>query len=265
MQGVCKLCDRTAKLSLSHILPKSHTRRMRQRAPQVVLVSVENPPIARKSNGEHVERLLCAECEHLIKSKYEDYGTRLFVNRQFITESNDRVNIAQFKYETYFLYVISILWRATVSSLSAYKAIQGLRELAAIFKPCLKDETLTTSLAHRFKLDDFIKLTIVRITDPEHEIPQSTIDSLILGLNVERGDTVDDGFHCHFMVDGFLVIASIFPPTSKALAEWRPTGRVLNRSHLSIPKVSYARFKILTDGFTAIAKSPDPFNIKAKA
>jgi hypothetical protein len=238
---------------------------MRQGAPQVVLVTVENPPMARKSNGEHIERLLCINCEHLLKTKYEDYGTRLFVNRQFINESKDYISIQQFEYQTYYLYVISILWRAAVSSISAYKTIQGMHELAPIFNSCLLNGTLKTNPPHNIKLDDFIKLTILRIIDSTNEISQSTIDSLILGINVERGESIDDGFHCHFMVDGYLIIASIFPPTSSVLANWCPHGRVLNRTHLRVPKVSYSSLKLLTDGFNAIANSKNPFESKASS
>lgn len=265
MQGICKLCDRTEKLLLSHILPKSHTKRMRQGAPQVVQVTVKDPPIAIKSNGEYIERLLCSNCEHLLKTKYEDYGTRLFVNSQFINQSRSYISIQPFKYQTYYLYVISILWRAAVSSVSAYKAIQGLHELASIFKPCLLEGTLNIHPPHGIKLDDFIKLSILRIIDPGNEIPQSTIDSLILGLNVERGESIEDGFHCYFMVDGYLIIASIFPPASKVLANWRPYGRVLNRTHLRVPKISYARLKLLTEGFDAISNSKNPFKYQAKS
>lgn len=261
MQGVCKLCDQKGELLLSHILPKSYSKRMRQGAPQVVAVTVEDPPKARKTNGENIERLLCKDCELLLKKKYEDYGTRLFVNRKLITENNDFVLIDNFRYEPYFLYVISILWRAAVSSFSSYKTIQGLSEFSVFFKPCIRKETMTTPKLDNIKLDDFIKLTILRITDTTNEIPQSTIDSMILDINVERGDTIDEGFHCYFMVDGFLIITSIFPPQSAILANWHPHGLVLNQNYLRVPKVGYEKLKLLTEGFNAIRKSQNPFSI----
>ena len=100
--GICKLCGESKALYLSHILPKSFTRRMRDGAPQVIAVEVLAKPKSQKSNGEYVERLLCKDCELLIKQKYEDYGTRLFVARKNIAEYGSHVFFSDFDYQSTF-------------------------------------------------------------------------------------------------------------------------------------------------------------------
>lgn len=255
MDGVCKLCGKHKKLCLSHILPKSFTRRMRSGAPQVVAVTVDDKPLARKSNGEHVEYLLCEKCEELLKKNYEDYGTRLFVDKQNIIEYKSHVLITNFDYQRYFLFIISILWRASISSLNIYKPIQPLAALSALIKPCIFDNTLFTHPPHEFKLDDFIKITMLKIIDHTGRTPQSALDHMIIGLNFELSNSGDGDIHYYFMVDGYLIFVSIFPPNSSRLLSWYPKGRVLNRHTLKIPKTSFYELKQIHEAISALILS----------
>lgn len=259
MSGICKLCDQHKKLCRSHILPKSFTKRMRAGAPQVITVVVEEQPQARKSNGEHIELMLCESCEHLLKTNYEDYGTRFFVNKKNITENNGHVFITDFEYQTYFLFIVSILWRASVSSLNIYKPTQGLAELSRLIKPCILANTLKTHPPHPIRIDEFIKIQVLKIIDHTNEVPQSTLDSIILAINFERGESVDEGIHYYFMVDGFLVTASLFPLSSQLLKCWHASGRLLDRRFLKIPKVSFYDIKQLHECIEAISSTPNPF------
>jgi hypothetical protein len=232
---------------------------MRAGAPQVASVVANAPPRAAKSNGEHIERLLCKECEHHIKVNYEDYGTRLFVDRRNIIESDDRVLITDFQYKRYLLFVLSILWRASVSSLKIYAPARGLFELNEVFKSCLLKHTLQSDLLPGVRLDRFVKVALLRIVDHTSQIPQSTLDSLIHNINFKRGPTVEEGLHYYFMVDGFLVSTSLFPLQSVHLQRWRAGGRLVDRSILRIPKVSFYCIQELYEGIAAIASTPDPF------
>jgi hypothetical protein len=247
---------------MSHILPKSFARRMRAGAPQVISIVVNEPPKATKSNGEHVERLLCAGCERHIKVNYEDYGTRLFVDRRNIIELDDRILITNFDYKRYFLFIVSILWRASVSSLKIYTPAQGLAELSDLFRPCLLNNTLQSALPQSLRLDAFVKVALLKIVDHTSEVPQSSLDSLLHGINFKRGSTVEEGLHYYFMVDGFLVSASLFPLHSVHLKGWRAGGRLLDRSTQRIPKVSFYNIQEIFEGIAAIASTPDPFERK---
>jgi hypothetical protein len=259
MNQICKLCGHQKVLLKSHILPKSFTKRMRAGAPQVVAVVMHETPSASKVNGEYVARLLCADCELLIKTLYEDYGTRLFVNRRNITENNSHVFIESFQYEKYFLFILSILWRASISSLEIYKATLPLAEVSELFKSCIKNNTLKTHPPYNLRLDTFLKMSILKIVDHTSEIPQSTLDSVMHGINLRPGASIEEGLHYYFMVDGFLVCASLFKPQSPFLQNWRADGRLLNRSTLKIPKVSFYGIKEIYEGIAAIASTPDPF------
>lgn len=259
MDGVCKLCGKHKKLCLSHILPKSFTKRIRDGGePQVVAVTVDDKPTSRKSNGEHIEHLLCEKCEHLLKINYEDYGTRLFVKKQNIIENKNHVFITNFEYQKYFLFIVSILWRASASSRKIYNPTKTFSGLDALIKPCIANNTLV--LSRELQLDHFIKISLRKVIDHKGDIPQNILDKLILNLNCERGDSVDEGLHYSFMVDGFLITASLFHLNSPHLQNWNHNGRLLNRSTLKIPKVSFYEIKQVHESMVAIASVTNPFS-----
>ena len=259
MIGNCRLCDKAGKLCRSHILPKSFTRRMRAGSPQVAAVYMRKEPNAVKSNGEHAEYLLCSACEHLLKIKYEDYGTRIFVEKNSIEDGGKNVLIRGFRYNTFYLFVVSIMWRASVSSLEIYKSSQPLSEFGRLFKPCILNETLNVSSLPGVVLNKFLKISVQRIFDHTSQIPQHSLDSIIYGANVSRGEVVEDGVHFFFMVDGYLVCASLFPLNSPHADNWLVGGRVINRSTLKIPKVSFYEIKEIYEGISAIATTTNPF------
>ena len=255
MMEICQLCGKRDKLCNSHILPKSFTRRMRAGAPQVKWVVVKDKPRALTSNGEYTDHLLCKSCESMLSKNYEDYGTQLFVNKRNIDENNRHIFFTNFEYQKYYLFIVSILWRASVSSLETYRHIQWFSELSNIFKSCILQNTLQIHPPHPIRLDDFVKISILKIIDHAEVIPQETLNSLILGLNFESGDHEDSGTHYYFMVDGFLVVIHLFPLNSSLLKQWRPSGVLRNRIFQKIPKVSFCSISQLRDCIAAIAST----------
>ncbi len=253
----CKLCGERKVLRNSHVIPKSFFARMKDGDPQLYAVNIGPEPIARKSNGDQIEYLLCDDCEQFIQKSYENYGTQIFINKKNICESDSHVYITNFQYTKYYLFIISILWRASVSSLSAFKALTPLLSADKIFNPCLRNQSLDISAQHNIRLDDFIKITVFRIIDPSGEIPQDVIDKIMIMINFEMGETVDDGIHYYFMLDGYLVLTSVYAPNSSTLKNLHLRCFVRNRMHLKIPKVAYHEMKQIADGIAAIAIARD--------
>lgn len=239
MLGICRLCDQQDTLCKSHIVPNSFVKRIKDGDPQLVAVVVKESPKARKTNGDVTKYLLCSACEQLLERSYEKYGTRLFVETAEIHETSTHVLFTKFDYEKYFLFVVSILWRASVSGLKEYEPLVGLADLSAGFKSCLRKNTIFSE-HFGIRIDKFIKLSILKVVDDSGLIPQSALDNLLLALNLEKGKTVDDGLHFYLMVDGFLLVAHFFPLRSPLLANWLPSGRVTGRRFLKVPKVPFS-------------------------
>ncbi|UCJ18913.1 hypothetical protein K5Q02_11355 [Pseudomonas sp. MM211] len=256
----CKLCGENKNLCNSHIIPKAFFRRIKDGDPQLYRVTVDSDPIARSSNGDEIQRLLCFECEQFFQRTYEDYGTELFINQKNICENEDFVFITRFQYEKYYLFIISILWRASVSTLKNFREIHSLISANKILNPCLRLQTLNISLKNNIRLDDFIKISATRIIDPQDNIPQSVIDGVMSGLSFGRGNSPEEGVHYYFMVDGYIILINLYPPNSPTLKNWHPKCAIKDRTYLKIPKIPYYEIKEVKEGMAALAqaRAPEP-------
>lgn len=254
---VCKLCQRSRKLSRSHILPRSFYRRVKGADSQIYAITAGPNPTARQTNGDQIQHLLCEECEGFICKIYEDYGTQLFVDPTQITENADNVYILRFQYEKYYLFIISIIWRAAVSTLDAFKALHPLASAEKVLRHCLLRHTLEATSDTDIRLDDFIKITTLRLTDPTGQIPQDVLDRIMYGLNLERGESIEEGLHFYLVIDGYLIVISMFPPRSETAKRWEPRGKLRNRKHLKIPKVPYYELSQIREGIESIANARD--------
>ncbi|ERH51200.1 hypothetical protein O203_23925 [Ectopseudomonas chengduensis] len=201
--------------------------------------------------------MLCRDCESFISRQYENYGTQLFTRTSQIIENDDYIYILKFRHTEYYLFIITILWRAAVSDLQIYREIKPLENAESIFRQCIRNKTLSIDSAGKLRIDDFIKITIFRLTDPTNEIPQEALNKIMYSLSLERGKTAEDGVHYFFTVDGYLITASVFPTSSPVLKQWYPVGRLRNRSYLKIPKVSYHELEQIRNGIDAIANARD--------
>lgn len=238
-------------------MPKSFFKRIKDGDSQLYSITVEPAPVARQSNGDQIQHLMCESCEQFIQKNYEDYGTRLFVDAESISENDEHIYITSFLYKKYYLFIMSIIWRASVSTLGTYRALRPLASADKVFRHCLLNNTLQLASNPEIRLDHFTKITVLRITDPTNEIPQDTLDKLMCNIGLELGESTDDGAHYYFTVDGYLVITSVFLPNSPTLKTWRPAGQIKNRMHLKIPKVPYQELKQIRDGIAAVANSRD--------
>jgi len=255
MLGKCKLCELQAELKKSHILPKSFVKRIRGGEAQLFKIPGEGMPRVQKTNGEYIKRMLCGSCEQLLDKNFEKYGTQLFVNSENFLEDGKRVLFTKFDYQRYFLFILSILWRGAVSGLAVYKQLAPLTFMSEAMRSCLMKNSMSTLHLIGFKIDRFMKLSIVRIFDPSGQIPQDAIDKVILGVNAVKGSTLSHGVSYHFMVDGFYITCHIFPPDSRYLANWCPPGRILNRRFISIPKVAISEIELVREAFNAAIAS----------
>ncbi len=258
MHRPCRLCGQHKKLCLSHIVPKSFAKRMKAGSPQVVEVTISDTPTTAKSNGDHKEYLLCEDCERHIKVCYEDTGTIYLHRKKGASENKEYIIIPEFNYKSYYLFVISIIWRASISSLDIYRPAQELSKLEPYLRHCIKENTLYLS-PQGPKLDDFIKVSIARVVDLLDQIKQETLDRLLFSLNFERGENETEGLHYHMMLDGFLITASILPPGSPLASNWNTPGRLLDRRHLKAPKVCFSVIKPIFEAISAVPTTNNPF------
>lgn len=257
MQQPCRLCGEHKKLCLSQIIPKSFTKRIKSGLSQVVELTLSHVATTIKSNFDYKAHLLCEDCEKHLKLCYEDMGTVYLHNKKRASENSDYILIQNFNYKLYYLFIISIIWRAIISKIKIYEPAKEIYTLEPYIRHCIKYKTLYLT-PRGPKLDDFIKISIVKIIDSQGRIKQEAIDRLLVSLNFKREKNKKEGLHYYMMLDGFLITTSILPPSSPLLSNWINPGRLLDRKTLKVPKVCFSSIEPL---FKIISTIPNTLNL----
>jgi hypothetical protein len=125
----CKLCGLPNKLIKAHIIPESFFRESSNgQNAQLISTNVNEFP-KRMPIGVYDEQILCENCEPKFEV-IDDYGARVFLSQhdQFFTpvlRSNEVVGFTatDINKELLHKFVLSILWRASVSSHEFYAKV----------------------------------------------------------------------------------------------------------------------------------------------
>ncbi len=94
----------------------------------------KNPRISRPSTGSYEGNLLCADCDNRIIGNYESYVSKLFKNRLKgdekpkcrYSKSLDgikAIDLSNLNYSSFKLFLLSLLWRAHISSRDEYSDV----------------------------------------------------------------------------------------------------------------------------------------------
>lgn len=129
MYDACRLCEKTSDLLKSHIIPEFPFQPLYDEKHRYTIVSRDGARNRYAQRGL-TERLLCSVCEQQL-SIYEGYAARLLTGSdgiRFIRQGNS-LRIEGWDYQRFKLFLMSVLWRASVSSLQFFKLVSlGPRE-----------------------------------------------------------------------------------------------------------------------------------------
>ncbi|EJI1423103.1 hypothetical protein NDM58_000041 [Vibrio parahaemolyticus] len=209
MGRVCKLCLKEKTLKKSHIIPRAiYRRRKRSGKSQLVSVTIDSTTAPEQSNCNPSEYLFCGECENdILNARYEKYSDSLLTGKLSVKKIGQSVVFNDFKYTRFYLYVISILWRASVSSLEEFESVDLGERFNEKLRKCIYSGNI--KLGTSLKLDHFIRVSMFRITDGSNRFDDKSIKSLILNLNVYCGETKKEGMYYYFMIEGFFIFIRI--------------------------------------------------------
>ncbi len=142
-KGKCKLClnEDVYLQTKSHIIPKFLFKNMKDEFNAIYEITPSN---YIKGRNQHIKEqkdsffeanILCRKCDGHILKKYEDYIKLMFPNtkkpvkRPIVTKTQIRNDgskihkIENIDYKMYKLGFLSILWRASISSLKVFKQV----------------------------------------------------------------------------------------------------------------------------------------------
>lgn len=126
----CKFCGLQNRLVRAHIIPESFFREQRGKSPTLLMVGGAEAFTKRAPIGVYDAQLLCAECE----SKFGDldsYAAQILIEKFDDLFSPMQLNGIVAGYESKFIdqerllrFLVSLLWRASASSESFYRAVE---------------------------------------------------------------------------------------------------------------------------------------------
>ncbi len=125
---ICKGCNTDRKLVRSHIIPESFFRDLRGDEDTLKLVPTEKGKFVKRSPiGVYDEEILCSECEKIFQ-EVDDYAAKKLLQEKNFEEIKDNGELIGYKINDldvalFKRFVISVLWRASISSKEFYRNI----------------------------------------------------------------------------------------------------------------------------------------------
>lgn len=118
----CKLCHEERELSDSHVIPEFLYSALYDEDHKYYVVSNVHGKSARALQKGLRERLLCAQCESKL-SRWETYAANAVYNknRARCEKIDDTIYVDGLDYAQFKLFLLSLIWRAGVSSLRVFQ------------------------------------------------------------------------------------------------------------------------------------------------
>ncbi len=118
--GICKFCNQERELCDSHIIPEFMYKPMYQEKHQFYELS--NIKKVRYHQKGLREKLLCKKCESFF-SVYEGYAASVFrkISNYSLDYNKGFIIIPDVDYIKYKLFLLSVLWRMSISKKSVFK------------------------------------------------------------------------------------------------------------------------------------------------
>lgn len=261
----CRLCLKDLPLLQSHIIPSAvivQTKRIDERRTASQLVVTKTDPDSRPTleNFDPKEPLCCQACETLLRSQYEDYGTKILNPERAVIHHRTAVIMEGLDYPTFYLYLLSILWRASVSSLPDFQNIKIRPSLEEMMRRVIYHKTLHCNLEYR--IDDVVKIFVFKVIDKREKLKQKHIDKALFlpGTELKEGTTLH-----YFMSGGYLICYLILPADlGKTLPVLKNDGQLGPGRWYKFPKVDIANFGQIANGFQVTFDKKVRFNLNFK-
>ena len=242
------MCGDHTQLQESHIFPRSYFKFIKDGDPQVWEIKTDDQSTPYLSNLNPKEPLLCFTCEQFISKKYESYGTQIFRRNTNIEKGKDYVKIKNFKYSDFYLFMISILWRASISSLDRYNHIKFNDEINNTMLRCIKNSStkVTTSL----RLEHIFRPFVFRIKDRSNQLDDDSLKKIFLDLRLRKPTT--DSTDYFWFIQGFLfILKTVSSSDIHDLRTRKYAWQIKDKTYIKIPFVDITQIPELANAVMA--------------
>lgn len=125
---ICKGCNQDKKLVRTHIIPESFFRELRAEEGTLKLVTNTKGEYTKRAPiGIYDKEILCKECEDLFQ-EVDDYAAKILLNSDNHEELFNEGRLAGYRikdidYNLLKRFVISLLWRASISNQNFFRKV----------------------------------------------------------------------------------------------------------------------------------------------
>jgi hypothetical protein len=194
----CHLCTLEKTLSGSHIIPRTFLKRTKGGDAQLIKIDSAEDSKPKYDNANWHELLLCEHCERHLNLKYESSQIAYLRKRKSYISSDIKVTYANFDFERFYILWLSIIWRASISSLDIYDNVSFTSEVNELMRNViLSGKTRTNGVC----FSDVFQIGVAKITLPP-EIDQSLLKGLMTNFLNEHDE---DSMNFHLILEGFLI------------------------------------------------------------
>ena len=120
--GVCNLCRNEKHLCFSHIIPEFMYLPTYDESHRAVMIPKGKNKYEQKGLREY---LLCGDCDRTVIGKWETYSSPIVkaIQDLDITQNGDQFIVPNIEYPDFKLFQLSLLWRASISSIKMFEKI----------------------------------------------------------------------------------------------------------------------------------------------
>ncbi len=143
MEGVCRFCGQSKKLIKAHVVPEKFFSLDVQNP--LLMIAADKPYETRCPIGIYDENILCADCDNKL-GVYDEEAQKLFLTNIGIYKHKDKdlheIPPSAYNYEKLRLFFISLIWRASISSMNAFRNVSLGQKFEKMALDILKDPAL---------------------------------------------------------------------------------------------------------------------------
>nr|WP_288357570.1 hypothetical protein [uncultured Pseudomonas sp.] len=244
--GVCRLCCMESKLCDSHIIPRAFFKMAKDRSSQLVIMTIPNSKRPRLDNVNWTEPLFCETCEGFLRDSYETSQLeKLKGARDKITSAREKLTLYALDYQRFYLFWLSIFWRAGISKLDVFSNVELPMPLMDLMR--LAIQTRQVKYEH-YDLSELLQIGIVKIK-PHGFLQGDDIRGMMSSFRVFN----NNGFPCYLLLVGGLAV--VYQLADEVRASM-PAGfkGIKNSRVYRIPKYEPAECEVLRQIFSETAE-----------
>lgn len=248
----CKLCNQEKELKKSHSIPRTFFAGIKEEGKCVIF---ENNESTLRGNFDPKEFMLCGDCEGFLSKEYEAYGTKVLRGYKNVRKYDNYIVFNNFRYERFYLYLISILWRASIANDEHYTEVRLGHEIEDLLRLCILRKKIRINDICNFKLDHFLRISVFRIIDSSKNISDDVIRNILSNICIYR-DNNKKGVTYYWLCDGFIIFYCFFIGDDiHQLRALRFESQLIKGSHQKILKLEISSNKNLITIFNNLIMS----------